>query len=257
MVTNQPTLPLSILILATELRSSLEKTLESTHWAAEHIIATPKMHWPAVHQLQKKLGLQTVICVEIMHPVTDFAAERKKLLAQATQTWSLFLDSDEWFEPSAQGELQELIAQNRISGFTFRRFDVWHHQVISHGEVGQQRLLRLVKTSEATIQRPVHEVLTISSQPSAAQTIIWHTPHPTLTEFLAQVSRYAQLEAQHRQPQHKVILFWQMITYPVAKFFIAFLVHAGWRDGWAGLCYASCMSLHSLWVRVYQYEITT
>ena len=192
----------------------------------------------------------------------DFSKVRNTALQKNTSEWTFFLDSDERLDTTAFTSLHRFITTSKTSasfaGATIQRVDFFHGKKLRFGETGTCRLLRLVRTRSACFTRQVHEVLLINDSQVKAKKIyplagsIEHYSHKSLAAFITSVAWYASLESQKRTWNHWTLL--ELLVYPPAKFFVNFIVKQGFRDGYAGLCYAIVMSLHSLLVRVFTYE---
>lgn len=240
---DQATLPIAVAILVPTHRTQsqtqqLTKTLQSVAFA------------------------QSIWLGETESPIVDFAAARNSLKPQISESWILWLDSDEWFESveTVRVELQKLLSLPNISGAYCYRQDWFLGQPLRYGEPVHVRLLRLVKVAAGHFHRPVHEVFTVTDGGSVAdsQLTLQHASHTSVAEFLADINRYAYLEAQLRhQTIHpsKMRLVSEFLTFPKLKFLVNFFWLSGWRDGWRGLVYAIMMSLHSAAVRVYGWEL--
>ena len=110
-------------------------------------------------------------------------------------------------------------------------------------------------------QRPVHECLEKKTIIFKSKIIIKHFAHSSIYEFLNTIKNYAWLEANYRLKKQKRMIslpktvYLELIFYPVGKFILNYFIKLGLLDGWRGLAYAVIMSLHSLFVRIFLYEL--
>lgn len=228
------TIPLSVIILTHRHDQRFRQAVASAQWASQVMV---------VDFSQKK-------------PIVNFAKERNSLLKQAKYDWVLFLDSDEVIDPKSWPHLETMIRDPQLKGVFVRRRDVFHGKVLRFGETGEVWLLRLMRKNAAHFIRPVHEVAQVRGKTKQSHITLWHTTHSTISEFLQDVTRYAQLEAEYQTDSQLpvVLLSLKTIAYPKAKFVVNYFLKLGFLDGWQGLAYAMIMSLHSLFVRVFSYE---
>lgn len=197
-----------------------------------------------------------------LNEVKSFAASRAAMLKHVKTEWTLFLDSDERISPQLSTEISNVLAwhsqlptHNKVAnGYYLHRIDWWQDGWVRHGEVGNTKLLRLFKTNLANINRDVHEVIAVPHPTDILSAPIWHYPNRNIAQFIEQISHYAQSEAKWRFAD-KQRWHWLQLLLPPTKFFYNYICLAGYKDGMRGLTYAIVMSLHSLLVRVYSYEI--
>lgn len=242
---------LTTVILAHQLTPEFERCLKSVA-SSENIL----LLWNGKQSELKQLTLPkqaTVVTHE--KPITDFAAVRNLALRHVTTEWCLMIDSDEVVPPETWSVWHQEIESGKADGFFIRRFDYFADKKVQWGELKNQWLLRLFKTKLTHFERPVHEVAVVNGESTKSKGSINHYAHKTLNEFVRDVSRYAQLEARDRFNHQKKWSWLETAIFPVGKFLYNFFWNQAWRDGFPGIIYAVMMSAHSLWVRVYLYEL--
>ncbi len=211
-------------------------------------------------KLQKKYHLKII---EQQKPIENFSQLRNYLAPQAKNSWILSLDSDEYIaEPELAAELiKKIINDENYNCASLIRTDIFSGDQLKHGEAGQQKIIKLYQRQQLHYERPVHEELTaIQDHEKKCLDLpiqIFHQSHLSVESFFQDVCKYAEMEAQHRAAifnfAEKQILT-QMVVYPLGKFFYNYVLKLGFLDGFAGLVYASLMSLHSIMVRVFLWE---
>lgn len=240
------TFPLSVIILTKNSDTTLAKALESVQWAQERLIIDDESSDSTKH-IADTYGAKW-----ISSPLKNFADQRNKGLSLATYDWVLFLDSDEHLSPELQHEIQTLLPTTQLNGFLIKRTDVFMHKTLRYGETGMMYLLRLAKRDAGVWNRPVHEVWNINGGVGELTHSIMHTPHASITSFLEKINLYTEMEKARKDPW----LLWliKLLYYPKVKFFVNYLLKRGFLDGFPGFAMAYMMSLHSLIVRIKQYE---
>ncbi|MBD3279809.1 MAG: glycosyltransferase [Candidatus Pacebacteria bacterium] len=210
------------------------------------------------YQAQKSAQFaQEVLIVKPTQPISDFAQVRNQALKQAQHNWVLFLDSDEIIDAQSIAQLKTLLTNPDVQAYTLKRTDVFLNQALTAGEAYQQHLIRLMKKQAAHFQYQVHEQAVVKGLVQTSNLQLWHYAHQSLADFWQKITYYAKLKAQELTKENfsKSKLIWQLLTYPPAKFINNFFIKQGFRDRWRGLVYATMMSLHSLMVRIYLYEL--
>lgn len=206
---------------------------------------------------QAEASAQQAQQVLVVHPggqVTDFSRIRNEALQLVQHDWVFFLDSDEVITPESWSEIKKILSDEAVAGAWVKRQDYYFGKLMRWGEVGQVALLRLVRRSAVKFSRPVHEVAEVQGATIHTHITLHHFSHSSCTEFLSKVSLYAQLEAKYRSDQGQRFSWSQLVVYPLAKWWLNGLFRLGFLDGWRGMTYVVCMTIHSLLVRVYLYE---
>ena len=180
----------------------------------------------------------------------DFAEQRNLGLQLARHEWVLFVDSDEVVPDALAKELMQVSsAPSEVQGYMVKREDILWGKVLRHGETENVRLLRFAKKDAGVWVQPVHEVWQVKGLIGNLSTSLLHTPHPTVTEFLASINRYSTIRAQYLYKQKTSIPLWHVAAYPMAKFFVNYVLRLGFLDGTQGAIVAIMMSFHSYLVR--------
>lgn len=228
------TVPISVIILTHRRDGRWKQAVASAQWAKEILIA----------DYSKK------------KPIVNFSVERNKLLKRAKNDWVFFVDSDEVIEAKSWPHIETLIRNSQLDGVYVRRQDVFHGRLLRFGETGTVWLLRLMRKRAAHFSRPVHEVAQVKGATRRSRITLKHFTHTSITEFLQDITRYAQIEAEYQTDSQLPIflLALKTVIYPKGKFVANYFFRLGFLDGWQGLTYAVMMSLHSVFVRVFSYE---
>lgn len=176
----------------------------------------------------------------------DFASQRNFALSKAKGDWVLFIDSDEKLSP-------ELISVPQgFAAFYLKRLDHFFGKILHHGETGNIKLLRLARKNFGHWGGRVHEVWIGQGRVGTLKNVLIHNPHPTIFKFLQKINFYTTI---------RVIELTKFscleLLKPPAKFIANYFFKLGFLDGMAGFVMAYMMSLHSLIVRVKQYEKTS
>ena len=231
----------SVVILAHRDDELLQKAIASVAWADEIVMI---YYTSAVFQSKK--GVRFVTYADSYR--NRFHAIRELGMQKASNDWVLFLDSDEEF--CGIVELFHCPAQ-----YAFRRHDFLFNQVLKHGETANLWFPRLMKKTQGTWKNAVHEVwnskLPIIHLRSA---YLLHHPHASISMFFQKLNRYTSIDAMEREKGSHIMLWLQLLTFPVGKFLWNYIILRGIFDGYRGLCMAYMMSLSSLIVRIKQWE---
>jgi glycosyltransferase involved in cell wall biosynthesis len=242
---------LSIIILNHRADQRLEESLQSSQFADEIIVIdnNSQADWDTLTQQYR---FRVIPYPDVL---VDWSAIRNQALTHAVHDWVFFLDSDEIIDSTAVLAIDRLIKSSFFAGGLIQRTDIFHGKQLRYGEAGNKPLIRIGKKHRLRFERPVHEEAIITGPVSAEGISVFHHAHLSIDEFFQKISSYAFREAQHRSQQGTSLFLPSIIIFPLGKFLFNIVFKLGLLDGWRGLIYAYMMSLHSFFVRVYQYEL--
>jgi glycosyltransferase involved in cell wall biosynthesis len=240
---------ISSIVLSHNDENVIAKTIQSLKWCDEIILLDDYSSDKTCEIAKKHAG-----SVFQRHVDGDFASQRNFGLSKAKYDWVLFVDSDEIVTEDLHKEITKAI-QGESVGYYLKRVDYMWGKAFKYGETGSVRLLRLAKKDAGKWERPVHEVWNVNGNTGVLDNPILHYPHPTVAQFLEEINIYSTLNADYLYTQNVHVSVWQIIGYPVAKFFRNYLLHAGFLDGTRGVILALMMSFHSFLTRAKLYQL--
>lgn len=180
----------------------------------------------------------------------DFAAARNVGLDCAKGRWVLFVDADERVSKELQKEILAKIEQeSSTKGFEIIRFDFMKGKMLTHGETGNVRFLRLAQKNAGIWVGRVHETWEITGEVELLEAPLLHYPHQTIEEFLSEINFYTDVRAKELYKNGVHTSVFAIISYPFAKFVKNYLLKQGYKDGTEGIIMALMMSFHSFLVR--------
>ncbi len=260
---------ISAVVLTHNDEKTVLATLESLSWCDE-VLVVDDYSTDKTAQMAKKSGA----LVHKRHLNDDFAAQRNFGLSKAKGEWVLFMDSDEVVPKELADEIKQLIesvipakagihddgspirsGMTRYNGFYLKRKDYLFGKWLNHGETSRVRLLRLAKKEAGQWVRPVHEVWDVHGSVGELSTAIQHFPHQNVAQFLEEINRYSTLNARYLYAQKIRVSWWQVVGYPVGKFFVNYIFYLGFLDGTPGAMVAILMSFHSFLSRAKLWQL--
>lgn len=226
--------------------------------------ASPAQLQLKVAEILTKLPVVTSIWLgETTGPIADFSVARNSALAQISEPWVFWLDSDETLAPLENlNQLKQTLTDPKTIGVYLQRVDLFHGQVLRFGETGQLKLLRIHRVKTGIFINQVHEVFWPQAPTNNLKSLpikLYHHSHNSISEFLTKISRYALIRAKERlaQKNHPSSwqLIWELLWWPIGKFGYNYVWKQGYLDGYRGLVYAVMMSVHSSLVRIFALEL--
>src|SRR5262249_30808043 len=101
---------------------------------------------------------------------------------------------------------------------------------------GRDRLVRLLRKGSARYpERRVHSDIEPPSPAPTLETPLIHETFRSLDQYLEKLERYARWGAEDLRQSRRRARFWQVSLRPIWRFFRAYLLEGGVRDGMRGL----------------------
>ena len=195
--------------------------------------------------IAKKLGAKVY-----QHDLqNDFAQQRNFALTKTSGDWILFVDADERVSSQLKEEILQKIKTNSSEGYYVKRYDFLWGKMLSHGEIGTLRLLRLLKKGTGIWKGQVHEIAAVKGKTEVLKNPLLHYPHPQVTDFLDAINVYSTIRANELFEKSINTNWTQIIIYPLGKFIQNYIFRLGLLDGTQGFVFATIMSFHSFLVR--------
>lgn len=188
-------------------------------------------------------------------PFVDFAVSRNAALNLVDEGWVLWIDADERLSPELRDELRAALESGALEDA-----DAWTLPFRTHvlgrrmrcRELAGQRHLRLFRVEGATFRGAVHEGVVLPAGATVGE-LHGAVDHHTMTSwpaYLRKTRRYAALEAGRRTRRYALLHL--PVAWPLT--FLRQYVRRGcWRDGWAGLVWATTSGINTLlrdWERI-------
>ena len=190
---------------------------------------------------------ETLIISDKLHPLnSDFAAQRNYALNKAKGDWVLFVDDDEIVSPQLAKEINKALTTNK--SYLFKRYDSYYNHLLTHGESGHNRILRLAQKNSGVFIRPVHEVWHVTGPVSTLSNPLLHVHDNLTTDFIDKIVYYGPIDASCKSYKNRYLLL------PIVKFIVNYFFRLGFVDGALGLFHAYLMSIQSLSVRIFQWQ---
>lgn len=242
---------ISAVVLTKNEEKNVKEFLKRLKWCGEIIVVDDYSEDKTV-ELAKKHGAR----VYKSRLNDSFAQQRNFGLEKARGEWVLFIDADERVSEELAAEIKQKTGDRRqkAKGFYVKRRDIMWGRQLKHGETGNTELLRLARKGAGKWRRRVHEVWEVSGPVETLKNPLYHYPHQTLREFIADVDWMSTLHARALKEEGKTSNVFKILFYPPAKFFHGFFLKIGFMDGTAGFVSTAVMSFHSFlgWAKLWK-----
>lgn len=165
--------------------------------------------------------------------------------------WILQLDADEVITSALKKEILQIVETDdkKINGYYIpRRNNFWGHFMKKGGQYPDY-VIRLVKNGKAKLPcKDVHEQISVEGVVGYIKEPMLHYSYRTSKDYWKKADSYTSLTAMFMRERaiSKNLRTWfsYMIWQPVKMFFLLFVRHKGFVDGWYGLVFAYWSALH-------------
>lgn len=243
----------SAVVLTKNAQNTITECIKSLSFCDEVVVVDDFSTDDTIQVIKKIKNISTKILKHDLQE--DFSQQRNFALDHVKNEWVLFVDADEVVTDSLAKEilgLQDSDIEN-VQGYTIQRRDTMWGQELLYGEAGNNRFVRLARKNAGKWVGTVHETWKISGNIQELNNLLYHYPHPTISEFLKEINTYSTLRAQELYTKKVKSNLFFILMYPGLKFIKNYIWNAGYKDKTAGFICATIMSLHSFLVRAKLY----
>lgn len=244
---------LSVVLATFNEEKNLADCLESVKGLADEIVVVDGSSSDKTVEIAKKYGSKVL--------VTDnppiFHINKQKAIDMATKDWILQLDADERVTRELAKEIDntvnpvkadirgnpQTIRENQINGYWIPRKNWFLGRFLMKGGVYPDYTLRLYKKGKGKLpQKDVHEQAIVDGKVGYLEHPLIHIADPSFRRYLQRYDRYTNLIARELQEKHTGKDPFTMIKYilvlPLWWFFLIYVRHKGFMDGWQGFVFA-------------------
>lgn len=178
----------------------------------------------------------------------NFSEQRHFGLKFATNDWIFWLDSDEKPSPKLINFLKNFEPQPHTA-YNFPRRDFFFGRELKHGETAHLKFTRIFNKNNGSFVGAVHERWQTNDQLQSIKFPLLHYPHRNFYSLMEKINFYSDLRSQELFQQQVHANLFQIISYPLGKFLLNYVLRLGFLDSTQGIILALSMSFHSFLVR--------
>ncbi len=207
-----------------------------------------------------------------------FHINKQKALDLSSKDWILQLDADERVSPLLAQEIKKILTmtneemetyqttlenktlffrhqklleerdgkigkEGEYAGFFIPRLNYFLGRYLRYGGVYPDGVIRLFKKGRAHFPcKSVHEQIVVDGNVGWLQNPLYHYDSPNFTRYIQRNNRYVHLLATELQEEHTgknpLTVLDYIIVKPTRWFFLTYVRHKGFKDGWPGFVFA-------------------
>ena len=225
----------------------LDRCIGSTKDLADEILVVDSFSTDNTLEIAKSHGARI-----IQRKYENSASQKNWAIPQASFSWILLLDADEWLTQKLYEELKQIKAQVREpieSGFWIYRSNHFMGKRVRYSGWQGDKVVRLFKKEDCSYKiQSVHSEIMTSGKLSFLSSPLNHDTYKGVLVWEEKLERYAEWQAQdYSQKMGKVTLFHTLIK-PSFRFFKHYILSGGFLDGYIGFR-ISKYAAWSVWLR--------
>jgi glycosyltransferase involved in cell wall biosynthesis len=182
-------------------------------------------------------------------PWKGFVGQKNSVADKATQPWLLNLDADEIVGPELRKEIARAVSSSEASpaAFEFPRCTYYCGRWIRHGDWYPDRVLRLWRRGSARwAGDEPHAHLVVNGAVGRFNADLLHYSNESIARQIAKIAPYHEDYVRRYVAAGRPAGILQLFGRPMWRFFRAYFIRMGFRDGWQGFYIAALSSFSTL-----------
>jgi len=238
-------LDISVVIITYNEEKNIRRCLEHLGWARE-VVVVDSYSTDKTVEIAREYTDKVVL-----HAFEGYVKQKNYALDKATVNWVLSVDADEVVTPELLSQIREVWSKDKemYAGFTVNRRSRFCGKWIGHCGWYPDRKLRLFNRQKGrwTGDR-LHEKIQLEGKIKNLKADLLHYTYENLADIVERTQRYSAIFAEAKFERGKRTSILDLLFRPVFKFFKAYVLKQGFRDGSHGLILCICAA-HSVFMK--------
>jgi glycosyltransferase involved in cell wall biosynthesis len=249
-----PPLPISVPIIASNEARNLPRLLASVQgWVAEIVVVLNNTTDNSA-EIARSYGARVETSAWLGYRDT-----KNHSLGLVTQPWVLALDADEEVSTALKADILNFFSSGQSEYFTGARFPrkVWFlGRWITHGDWYPDLSLRLFKHSAGKWAGSAeHDSIQLEGPVTRLKGDLYHFSNPTISSHVQKMVVFSDYFLKRQLDAGKKASILQIICRPAWRFLRAYIIRAGFLDGFPGLyiAFSTAFSTFIRYTRLYEH----
>jgi glycosyltransferase involved in cell wall biosynthesis len=239
-------LPISVCLISGPEAPRIRRALDSVaDWTAETIVVLNAEVQDGTGQIAAAAGAKV-----FREPWKGFVGQKNSAAAKARQPWILGLDADEVVSARLHSEIAGAFAKPALlastAAFSFPRCTLYCGRWIRHGDWYPDRITRLWKQEAARWQGDEpHAYLQVQGTVRRLRGDVLHYSDESIDRQVTKIIPYSDSFVRECLAQGRQAGFWDLAVRPWWRWLRAYVLRAGFLDGWQGYHIAWMGAFHA------------
>lgn len=236
---------ISVAIATYNEENNIKKCLESVKVWVDEIIVVDGSSTDNTREIAKSYGARVIKTTN--KPI--FHINKQMAIDRAKGEWVLQLDADEVVSKELKKEIIDIVEKgSNFSAFYLPRKNIFMGKWLQKTAQYPDPVIRLFKRGKAHLPcKSVHEQMEVEGKIGMTKGHLFHYPYPSFSQYLQKSNRYTSLSAEEMLEKGIKPSFWELLkSIHLAKkhFFLLYLRHRGFQDGFPGFIFSFYSGLH-------------
>jgi glycosyltransferase involved in cell wall biosynthesis len=231
----------SACVIACDDEDRIRDCLQSLSWVDECIVVVDDRSRDATEAIAREFGARVRL-----HRYEGNIEQKNFTLGLAKCEWVLALDADEVLSNQLIRNLRErLMAPEAADGYELPRVTFHLGRWIRHGDFYPDRQLRLFRRACGRFRGSnPHGRVRVAGRVERIEGDLLHYSYRDLADQLERIRSFSAIEADAMFRAGRPARLRDLVLRPPARFLRAYLLKAGFRDGWRGFVIAGMTAFH-------------
>lgn len=233
---------LSVVIITYNEEKNIGKCLDSVKDIADEIIIVDSFSTDKTEDICKRYNKLTFVKNEFI----NYGTQKQFAIEYASNDFILSLDADEYLTDALSREIKEIKDKKNIqSGYYLHRDTFYINKILYFYGLRSKRHLRLFnRKSGRFTDSEVHEEFITNEKCRKLKNRLIHYPYKDLTHHIGKINKYTSLYAKTNAGKKKCSVL-KIISKSTIRFFIIYILHFSFMDGYAGFSWAKAGAFYS------------
>lgn len=223
-------IPVSVYVLTTNNRRTIESCLQSLSWA-EELVVVDSLSEDGTYEVCKQYADKL-----FQRAWTGHRDQYQYAADLTTRDWIMFVDADEEIPPELAEEIRTEITTkvNDMDGYFVYRRTHYLGRWIRYGGWYPDGEIRLYRRSKGRWQGGLHAKLVVDGKIGVLKNHYHHYTYGNISDQIQTIDKYSEIAAQDLLKSGKRFSLFKLLFHPPFRFFKEYLLKLGFRDGLPG-----------------------
>jgi glycosyltransferase involved in cell wall biosynthesis len=224
-------IPVSVYVLTTNNRRTIERCLKSLFWA-EELVVVDSFSTDGTYEICKRYTAKTY-----QRKWTGHCDQYQYAANQTTYDWIMFVDADEEIPDELVEEIRKVLDERTgdVDGFLAYRRTYYLGRWIRFGGWYPDGEIRLYRRDKGGWEGGLHARVVVHGRVDSLKNQYLHYTYRNISDQIQTIDKYSQIAAEDMMKSGERFSILKLLFHPPFRFIKEYLFKSGFRDGLPGL----------------------
>jgi glycosyltransferase involved in cell wall biosynthesis len=224
-------IPVSVYVLTSNNRRTIERCLRSLSWA-EELIIVDSYSTDGTYEISKQYTEKV-----FQRKWTGHRDQYQYAADLTTKDWLMFVDADEEVSPELAEEIRMELARGArgLDGFIVYRSTYYLGRWIRYGGWYPDYEIRLYRRNKGRWEGGLHAKVMVDGKVGVLENQYLHYTYRGISDQIQTIDQYSRIAAEDLLRNGEEFSAFKLLFHPPLRFIKEYLFKAGFRDGLPGL----------------------